>query len=109
MSQPHPFALAVTPEAVPALRAAFTRAADRMDDALTKLRDTGYLHEAWLGDEVSERVRVHYNTIAIDGEHSAYNALSAYRDELKRIANHLALTEAGYEQAEFSNAANLRS
>lgn len=109
MSQPHPFALAVTPEAVPALRAAFIRAVDRMDTALSSLCDTGYLHEAWLGDEVSERVRVHYNTIAIDGEHSAYNALTAYRDELKRIADHLALTEAGYEQTEASNAANLGS
>jgi hypothetical protein len=109
VSQLPALALTVAPEAIPSLREAFERAIVRLDGALASLRQSGYLHEAWLGDEVSERMRVHYNRMAIDGDYPAVQAFTDYRNELTRVIEHLKATEAGYRQTEAETAATFHA
>jgi hypothetical protein len=78
-----------------------------MDGAIRQLERAGWLSAAWLGDPVSEAVRVHYNRVAVEGEGSALHALRLYRDELQKIADELGKTDAGYKHAEASATADL--
>lgn len=99
-----PVVLRVEPRAIPRLFEAYDRAVLVMNNHLARLEQEGYLHEAWLGDEVSEDVRKFYNKHIMDPVHGPLGALYAYRDELTRIRETLRNLEDQYRRSEGDNA-----
>jgi hypothetical protein len=106
MPEPPLAVLRVAPHQIPALRAAFGRAAGSLTDELFKLRRDGQIPEPWLGDPVSATVKVMYDAHAMStAPGSTLAHLTAYRDELLRVHDTLAEMEAGYRRTEGENAA----
>lgn len=102
--EPHPAAvLKFSADAAADLRTTFSRAIARMDDAIYELRSSAWMPEAWLGDPVSEAMRLHYNAVAVDGEYPAVRAFTDYRNELQRVVDQLDATARGYHETEAAN------
>ena len=97
--------LRLQPHMLPALRAEFRSAVDRVSAALTDLNRRAYLAGPWLGDQVSDEVAAYYTARALDGPDSSYQSLLAYRDELTRIHATLQQMEATYRRTEGENTA----
>lgn len=100
-----PVTLRVEPHALPAMKAAFAEALTTLRPHLARLREVGYLHEAWLGDEMSEYVRYHYNTYIMGEKESPYAALRAYEQRLQDVHDALDRMEQEYRRTEGDNAA----
>jgi hypothetical protein len=95
-----PAVLRIPPHAIPALRAAPARTLDELSPHLLKMRQDGYIHEAWLGDPVGGYVRVTYNTMVMDAPDGPFHALLAdeeqfvsARDQLAKAEDHCRRTE----------------
>ncbi|MGH3760932.1 transcriptional regulator [Actinophytocola sp.] len=74
-------ALRIDPEAVPALRSAFTDALSRVDEQL-RLADQELRIAAWAKDPVSKDAATAFNERSVDTVASAIDSLRAYRDQL---------------------------
>ena len=97
--------LRIEPHALPAVRAAFAQALATLSPHLLRLREVGYLQEAWLGDEVSEEVRQYYNAHVMDSPEGPYAALRAYEQRLQGVHDALDRMEQEYRRTEGDNAA----
>ena len=96
--------LRVQPHMIPALRANFRSAVDRLTEVTNTLRRDGNVSEPWLGDETSADVAAHYTRRAMDDPDSSYQSLVAYRDELLRVHDTLQRMEDEYRRNEGEDA-----
>lgn len=101
--RPSPVVLRVEPHAIPAIRMAFEEALSSLSDHLNRLRNEGYLHEPWLGDEMSLEVRDYYNNRVMDSPDGPYAALVAYEAELLHVRDTLQRMENDYRRTEGDN------
>ncbi len=92
--------LRTEPHALPALRAAYERAAVDLIDLLATIRRRGRLPEPWAADDISIAMTEHYNREVMDGPHSTYAALRAYEQELLTIVDTLKRMEDDYRNTE---------
>lgn len=95
--------LRLKPEAIPRVREAFDRAIALLGPELVKLGQVGVVQQPWLGDPVSEKVRVFYNERVMEAEDGPYEALLLYQEELVRVRYQLAAMEQEYQRAEAEN------
>ncbi|MDN5931347.1 MAG: hypothetical protein L0I24_09840 [Pseudonocardia sp.] len=102
-----PAVLRVAPDAIPAVRAALDRTLDELGPHLLLMRQEGYIHEPWLGDPMSEYVRVTYNATVMDAPDGPYQALVAYERQLRSARDQLAAAQAEYERTEGANTAGM--
>lgn len=100
MTERQGYVLRVAPTAIPKLRTEFGNAIDKLNEALSHLRRSGYLPTPWLGDEVSHAVAAHYTARAMDLPGSSYQVLVAYRDQLAGIHDTLQRMEDEYHRAD---------
>ena len=98
-----PAVLRVPPHAIPALRDALDRTLAELGPHLWKMRESGYIHEAWLGDPVSEHVRVTYNAMVMDAPDGPFHSLLAYEQRLTSARDQLAAAEEHYRRTEGEN------
>ena len=97
--------LRLQPHMIPALRAAFGAAVDKVNKSIVSLHRGGYLPEPWLGDEISSEVAAHYTSRAMDAPDSSHQALVSYQAELRRIHDTLQRMEDNYRRTEGDNEA----
>mgnify|MGYP001161696978 CR=1 FL=1 len=90
---------------LPALRVAFTEAAERIRVELARLRADGYIPEPWLGDEVSIETHNYYTQQVMGPVGTPFAALVAYQDELERVRDTLQAMEDHYRRTEGENTA----
>lgn len=88
--------LAVDPEAVPALRSAFTTALDKVDRQL-ELADKELRVSAWAKDPVSQGATTLFNDRSVETAESAVDTLRAYRTQLDVAVRNLDKTAEQYE------------
>jgi hypothetical protein len=98
-----PSTLRLSPQALPAMRAAYERALDELGPELWKLADVGHLKGPWLGDPVSAKTFEFYNRRVMDAPDGPYAALLAYQQELIRVRDRIADMEADYRRTEGDN------
>lgn len=98
-----PAVLRVPPHAIPALRDALERTLAELSPHLARMQKDGYIHEAWLGDPVSEHVRVTYNAMVMDAPDGPFHALLAYEKQLVSARDQLAQAEEHYLRTEGAN------
>lgn len=98
-----PAVLRIPPRAIPALRDALDRTLKELSPHLLKMRQDGYIHQAWLGDPVSEYVRVTYNAMVMDADDGPFHALLAYQERLVSARDQLAAAEDHYRRTEGEN------
>ena len=96
--------LRVAPQALPTVRAAFDRAIALLQPEIMRLGEVGHLLRPWMGDPVSEKVRVFYNEQVMEAEDGPYQALVLYLKELMRVSDQLYAMEQEYQRAEAENA-----
>ncbi|WP_219417882.1 hypothetical protein [Pseudonocardia nigra] len=90
--------LRVEPDALPALRAAYGRAADDIGDLLNDVGRRGRLAEP--ADDISVGMAEHYNHEVMDGAYSTYTALRRYEQELRKVVDTLKRREDDYRRNE---------
>ena len=73
--------LRISPEAVPALRSAFSDALSRVEEQL-RLADQELRITAWAKDPVSQGAATMFNDRSVDTAASAIDTMRAYRDQL---------------------------
>lgn len=95
-----PAVLRVPPEAIAAVRRALDDTLAELSPHLTLMARTGYIEEPWLGDPMSEYVRVTYNATVMDAPDGPYQALVAYERQLRSARDALAAAEADYRRTE---------
>ena len=100
--------LRVDPETLPQLRALFAECIDLLSTKLANLERHGHLHEPWMYDPVSIRMRDVYNASVMDAPDGGYAALRAYEAELVRVHQELGRMEAEYRRTEDENAVLFR-
>jgi hypothetical protein len=100
-----PATLHLEPHTLPSVRTAFDEALNDIGIQLAQLTRAGFIPEAWMGDQVSEGARVHYNAAVMESKDGALSALLAYQTELTRIRNSLKATEDHYRRTEGDNVA----
>lgn len=98
-----PAVLRVPPHAIPALRDALDRTLAELSPHLDRMQIDGYIHEAWLGDPVSEYVRVTYNAMVMDAHDGPFHALLGYQSQLVSARDQLAIAEEHYRRTEGEN------
>lgn len=103
-----PVTLRLQPQALPSVKAAFEEALVDLGIQLARLTRSGFIPEAWMGDPISEDVRVFYNTTVIESSDSTFAALMAYQSELTRIRDSLEAMEAHYLTGEDQVAGDVR-
>jgi hypothetical protein len=97
----HPsFTMHVQPDTLPSVRAAFDDALTELGVHLARLTRAGFILEPWLGDQVSDETRAHYNTRVMEAPDGPLAALLAYQAELTRIHDTLQVMENQYLRAE---------
>lgn len=100
-----PAMLRLSPQALPAVRAAYDRALEELGREMQKLRDVGHLAGPWLGDPVSARTVEFYNARVMDAPDGPFGAMVTYQRELVRVRDRIAEMEAAYRRAEGDNVA----
>jgi hypothetical protein len=103
-SQP-PVTMHIQPHTLPALRTAYEDALGELNAHLAQLSRGGYIPKPWMGDRISEEVRVFYNATVMESQDSSLAALFAYQAELGRIRDSLKATEDHYRRTEGDNVA----
>lgn len=98
-----PATMRVSPQALPAMRAAYDKALDDLGAQLRALRDVGHLAGPWLGDPVSQETFEFYNRRVMEAPDGPYHALLAYEAELVRVRDQLTAMEADYRRTEGEN------
>jgi hypothetical protein len=99
-----PDMLRVDPHRLTALREAFDKALNELGSQLTVLAEAGHIRTPWLGDDVSEEVRIEYNAKVMESKLGAYQAMRTYEIELKAARDQFAAMEQAYLAAESVNA-----
>jgi hypothetical protein len=95
-----PVTLRLSPQALPAMRAACDRALADLRRELQQLAEVGHLQGPWLGDPVSLGTVEFYNARVMDAPDGPYAALLVYQRELVRGRDRIAEMEAGYRRTE---------
>lgn len=98
-----PQQLSVEPSAIPAARAAFETALDKVTQQLAALAGTST--PAWAGDPVSHETAQKFNDRTHSDANSAVDVLKGYQKQLQGAVDALKATEARYRQVEGDNAA----
>jgi hypothetical protein len=88
--------LHVQPGALPAVRATFEDSLTELQAQLTRLNQSGFVPEPWLGDPISANIQAHYNTTVMESPDGSLAALLAYQAELTRIRDSLKAMEEQY-------------
>jgi hypothetical protein len=96
--------LRVDPQRLTAVREAYEKALDELRPQLDHLRYSGFIKIPWLGDGVSEDVRIQYNAKVMESDRGAYQAMRTYEIELKAARDQFAAMEQAYLAAESANA-----
>jgi hypothetical protein len=104
VDRPMPVTLRVEPHAIVGVRKAFEEALTEIGKLLNRLQNEGYLHEPWLGDEISLEVRDYYNDRVMNSTDGPYAALVAYEAELLHVRETLKSMEDEYRRTEGDNA-----
>jgi hypothetical protein len=106
MPGPQPsLTLQLQPQSLPTVRTAFEEALNELGVQLAQLSRAGFIPEPWMGDRISEDVRVFYNQTVMESPDGSLAALLAYQDELTRIRDSLKAMEDHYRRTEGDNAA----
>lgn len=105
IDRPASATLRITPDAIPAVRAAFEEAALEVGRQAVRLQREGLLREPWLGDETSFDVYNHYNRYVMQADDGPYAVLVAYEQELLQVRDTLVRMEDDYRRTEGDNAA----
>lgn len=98
-----PVTLQLSPQALPAMRAAHDRALADLGRELQKLAEVGHLKGPWLGDPVSAQTVEFYNARVMEAPDGPYAALLAYQQELVRVRDRIADMESDYQRTEGEN------
>lgn len=106
-SQHPPVVLRIEPEAIPAVRAEIDNALEELSAQLIRLGQAGHITQAWLGDRISEEVRMYYQAHVMDSPTGPYAALVAYETELLNVRDTLQRMEQEYIRTDGEHAANL--
>jgi hypothetical protein len=94
----------VDPTRLTAVREAYDKALDELRPQLEELSQVGHVDAPWLGDDVSEAVRVHYNTTVMGPDAGgAYQAMRKYEAELRAVRDQFAEMERAYLAGESTN------
>jgi hypothetical protein len=93
----------VEPQRLTAVREAYDKALNELGQQLDGLLDAGFVRTPWLGDDVSEAVRVHYNGAVMESPLGAYQAMRKYEIELKAVRDQFAEMERAYLAGESTN------
>ena len=96
--------LRVEPHAIPALRAAYTRALNDLRPLMRQMESQAYIQEPWMGDPISIAVMQLYNGRFASGDNSPRAQLLRYEAELRRVVDALTRMEAEYRRTEGDNA-----
>jgi hypothetical protein len=86
----------VDPQRLTAVREAYDKALDELITQLNALGQVGHIETPWLGDDVSDKVKAHYNSTVMGPDRGAYQAMQTYRDELKAVRDQVAEMERAY-------------
>lgn len=97
--------LRLEPHMIPGLRALFEECIELLADRLNRLGSSGHMHEAWMHDPVSERMRQVYNSSVMEADDGGYASLRAYEAELRRVHEELGRMEREYRRTEDETAA----
>jgi hypothetical protein len=100
--------LRVDPHRLAAIREAYDKALDELRPQLDNLLDAGFIRAPWLGDNVSEDVRVQYNAKVMESPLGTYQAMRKYEIELKAVRDQFAEMEQAYLAGESTNADRAR-
>src|SRR5947209_1726409 len=100
-----PTTFQVQPNTLPAVRAAVEEGLTDLQIQLMRLTNGAFIPEPWMGDPISEDVRVFYNTTVMESPDGSLAALIAYQAELIRIRDSLKATEDLYRRTEGDNVA----
>jgi hypothetical protein len=93
----------VDPSRLTAVREAYEKALDELSAQLDQLAKAGHVNAPWLGDDVSEAVRVHYNVTVMESPLGAYQAMRTYEKELAAVRDQFAEMERAYLAGESTN------
>ena len=93
----------VDPQRLTTVREAYDKALDELGPQLDNLRYAGFVQSPWMGDDVSEAVRVHYNVTVMESPLGAYQAMRTYEKELAAVRDQFAEMERAYLAAESAN------
>jgi hypothetical protein len=88
--------LRVDPDRLTVVREAYDKAIDELSVQLDRLLDAGFVRVPWLGDPVSEGVRLDYNSRVMESPLGAYRAMRMYELELKAVRDQFAEMERAY-------------
>jgi hypothetical protein len=100
-----PVTLQLHPHTIPAVRVAFEESLLELRSLLIRFANGGFIDVPWMGDPVSESVRVDYNSVVMGPKDSLYAAMVGYEAELTRIHQSLQLMEEHYRRTEGEEAA----
>jgi hypothetical protein len=103
-----PDILQVDPQRLTAVREAYDRALNELGKQLDDLRRVGFVDRPWLGDNVSEDVRLQYNDTVMESPLGAYQAMRKYEAELTAVRDNVAEMEKTYLAVESINADRAR-
>ncbi|KAA2260129.1 transcriptional regulator [Solihabitans fulvus] len=95
--------LSIDPSAIPAARASFETALDKVKLQIRTIQDLDV--SPWAGDPVSTETADHFNNRARSDANSALDVLKGYQQQLQGTVDALKATEASYRQVEGDNAA----
>ena len=95
--------LRVEPHMIPALTAAYDRAALDVTTLLDDISRRGRIPEPYTPDVISVAMAEHYNDTIMDSPHSAYAALRHYERELLNIRDTLRRMASTYDSTEDIN------
>jgi hypothetical protein len=95
--------LRVDAERLTAVREAYDKALNELSDQLDYLRYAGLIQVPWLGDNVSNEVKDHYNKRVMASDVGTYQAMRRYETELKAIRDQFAQIEQSYPAVESAN------
>jgi hypothetical protein len=95
--------LRLEPHTIPQLRALFHDCLTLLDAKLRDLEYGGRMHDPWMHDPVSVRMKDLYNASVMEAADGGYAALRAYQAELQRTYEALGRMEEEYRRTEEVN------
>ena len=87
----------VDPQRLTTVREAYDKAIDELGKQLDQLGKAGHIDGRWLGDDVSDKVKAHYNSTVMGPDNGgAYQAMRRYEIELGAVRDQVAEMERAY-------------
>jgi hypothetical protein len=86
----------VDPQRLTTVREAYDKAIDELGKQLDQLGRAGHVETPWLGDDVSDKVKAHYNSTVMGPDRGAYQAMLRYGIELQAVRDQVAEMERAY-------------